>query len=131
MGRSYELFVTFLSARSNISGQAEDLMNDRIGLSDQEQLLDLRQNFLHCLVAVAGDQDYAVKDFLEGRLPAGIELAIVLFGSSIVQTFRASKLTGLEGTVANIIGDTQLCKQKTNLCQLRSNHLAILQYLQN
>lgn len=88
-------------------------MNDGIGLSNRKQLLDLRQNFLYCLMTIAGDQNHTVKNFLEGRLPGRIELAI-RFDASIVKILRTSKLAGLEGTIANIIGDVQLYKQNEN-----------------
>ena len=105
--------MALLGARSNVPNQAEALVNTGIGLSNREQLLDLRQNVLYCLTTIASDQNHAVKGFLEGGLPGRIEFAIGRFGASIVKTLRTGKLAGLEGIVTNIIGDTQLLKQKT------------------
>lgn len=51
----YELFVTLLGARSNIPAQAEDLVNDSVELSNQEQVLDLMQSCVYCLVTIASN----------------------------------------------------------------------------
>lgn len=118
---SYELFVTLLGTRSNIPGQSENLINDGIRQSNQEQLFDLRKSCLYCLAAITGDQDHAMKYLLEGRIPAGVELVVGRFGSPIIETLGTRKLASLERTVTNIIFDTQLHqpKKKTKkLCQL-------------
>ena len=103
----YELFVTLLGAWSNIPSQAEALPNGSIGLPNQEYLLDLRQNFLYCLLTIASDQNHAVKNCLKCRLPGRIKLSIGRFGSAIVKVFRTSELTGFEFiSVGYFLGDT-------------------------
>ena len=112
MGRSVRkrdiLFVAFFLTRANFSVDALDPINACFRLSNAEGSLDLRDDFVHCVGAVAGSRDQAMNLVaFESRIPGRIEAASVRF-SGIAEIFCISLHTGLKHLVARLLRDTQL-----------------------